>query len=326
METADREWSRVRPRAERSRTTGHRVELGRAERRRLIQLLACLCLFAVCFVGKRVGPEEWSQELLGLMRDGGGVSAVFSRAGEALAGGESLTRTAGELWVQVFGAADVTVGGEHRSALYLRERRALSADLETSDTDYLTRWTELPVGERAETLCVIRTGQLPPEPAPVPEAPAVVHMDYRGPALPDGTTMDRYRLELAETVMPVMGGWLSSAFGWREHPLDGEERFHNGVDLAVNTGTDVRAYAEGTVDYIGESDVYGKYLQLRHADGVTTFYAHCDELLVQKGQQVAAGERVALSGDTGNSTGPHLHFEMKKDGLRLNPLYYIEVG
>ena len=126
-----------------------------------------------------------------------------------------------------------------------------------------------------------------------------------------------------ETVTPALG-WVSSTFGWREHPVDGEERFHNGVDLAVNSGTPVQAFAAGTVDYIGDSPEYGLYLQISHAGGLTTFYCHCSKLCVQQGQTVAAGEKVAESGATGNVTGPHLHFEMKLNGVRLNPLYYIE--
>ena len=78
------------------------------------------------------------------------------------------------------------------------------------------------------------------------------------------------------------------------------------------------------VDYIGESDIYGQYLQIRHEGGLTSFYAHCSKLCVQQGQTVAAGEKVAESGATGNATGPHLHFELKLDGVLLNPTYYIE--
>ena len=78
------------------------------------------------------------------------------------------------------------------------------------------------------------------------------------------------------------------------------------------------------MDYIGDSPVYGLYLQINHAGGVQSFYAHCSQLLVQQGQTVTAGQVVALSGSTGNSTGPHLHFELKLNGVRLNPVYYIE--
>ena len=97
--------------------------------------------------------------------------------------------------------------------------------------------------------------------------------------------------------------------------------------LAVLTAMlSVTAFAAGTVDYIGDSPIYGKYLQLCHAGGVTSFYAHCSKLCVQQGQEVAAGQEVALSGDTGNATGPHLHFEIKMDGVRLNPMDYIDLS
>ena len=78
------------------------------------------------------------------------------------------------------------------------------------------------------------------------------------------------------------------------------------------------------MDYIGESPIYGLYTQIDHGNGVTTFYAHCGKLLVQQGQSVKMGDVIAESGETGNATGPHLHFEIKKDGVLLNPLYYIE--
>ena len=135
--------------------------------------------------------------------------------------------------------------------------------------------------------------------------------------------MDRYALGLAQTVSPVLAV-ESSGFGWRNHPIENEERFHYGVDLAADTGTTVKAFAAGTVDYIGESDVYGQYLQLDHGNGIKSFYAHCSRLCVQQGQPVAAGEKVAESGATGDVTGPHLHFELKRDGVRINPEYYIE--
>ena len=106
--------------------------------------------------------------------------------------------------------------------------------------------------------------------------------------------------------------------------MDGGEKFHNGVDLAVNTGTAVGAFAGGVVDYIGDSPIYGQYLQISHGGGLTSFYAHCSKLCVQQGQTVAAGEKVAESGASGNATGPHLHFELKLNGTLLNPLYYIE--
>ena len=186
-------------------------------------------------------------------------------------------------------------------------------------------------GEAAETPAPTLSSQPSPPPTSAPTAvpspeptavPAVIHMDYTGPELPQNTTMDLYTLGLPATQAPVEG-YVTSDFGWREHPIEGGEKFHYGVDLQAAEGTAVQAFAGGEVEYIGESDVYGLYLQLRHDNGVASFYAHCSQLLVQQGQQVAAGETVALSGATGEVTGPHLHFELKREGVRLNPSYYI---
>ena len=130
-------------------------------------------------------------------------------------------------------------------------------------------------------------------------------------------------LGVGETAAPVMAP-VSSGFGLREHPIEGGEKFHNGLDLAADYGSDIGAFAAGTVDYIGESPAYGQYLQIAHANGVTSFYAHCSRLCVQPGQQVAAGEKVAEVGDTGEVTGAHLHFELKVNGMLVDPADYIE--
>ena len=79
----------------------------------------------------------------------------------------------------------------------------------------------------------------------------------------------------------------------------------------------------GAVAQLGENSVYGLYVKLDHANGVSTFYAHCKKLLVKKGETVKCGQVIAKSGETGNATGPHLHFSVEKDGVRLNPAYYL---
>ena len=148
--------------------------------------------------------------------------------------------------------------------------------------------------------------------------------DDQGQELPDRVSLQYYELGLEETAVPVMST-VTSAFGFRDHPVDGEYTFHNAVDIGVSTGTDVLAFADGTVRYIGEDDVFGLYLKIDHANGVSTFYAHCDELLVSKGDTVTCGQVVAKSGETGNATGPHLHFSIEKDGIRLDPEYYLDL-
>ena len=309
-----------------------KTTLGPAERRRLIQLVTCLVLFLAVFIGKGIFPAGMDQmrvQVLSIIRQDTDFQAAFSALGQAVSEGEPVTEALGVLWGGLLGEEPDTGSGKD-TPLYA-EQAALLCGLRQEPDGPERLWTdamELVAGpaQPAEPTAPAEPESAPePSPAPAPE-PAVEHVDYDGPALPDNTTMDKYNLSaigIDETVTPALG-WVSSSFGWREHPVDGEEKFHNGVDLAVNNGTEVLAFAEGTVDYIGDSPEYGLYLQLSHAGGLTTFYCHCSKLCVQQGQSVAAGEKVAESGDTGNVTGPHLHFEMKLNGVRLNPLYYIE--
>ena len=94
----------------------------------------------------------------------------------------------------------------------------------------------------------------------------------------------------------------------------------NNVNIVMD---DTPVYARETVEYIGENDDHGLYLQIDHGNGVKSFYAHCSKLCVSQGQTVAAGETVALVGSTGVSTGPHLHLEIKCNGVHVDPAYYV---
>jgi murein DD-endopeptidase MepM/ murein hydrolase activator NlpD len=146
-----------------------------------------------------------------------------------------------------------------------------------------------------------------------------------GQELPERVSLQYYTLGLEETTAPVIGS-VTSSFGFRDHPVSGEYTFHTAVDLGVSTGTDVLSFADGTVEYIGENSIYGLYVKVDHDNGVATFYAHCSKLLVSKGDTVSCGQVIAKSGQTGNATGPHLHFSIEKDGVRLDPTYYLELS
>lgn len=324
METTYREWERRRQeRGRRRRKTG--PALGPREARRLGQLCVCVVLFLAVFLGKGVFPERLEQvreELSQLLQSDTDFRGAFAELGQSLSKGEPVLKGLNGLWVEVFGggAGQAVEVEAPPSELYKAQLAFLWG--ETSPAAHWLGPEALPAPEEPET--GIRPQPLPQETA----EPAVVAMPYDGPALPENATKDKYNLSavgIAETVTPALG-WITSPFGWREHPVDGGEKFHNGVDLGVNLGTDVLAFAEGAVDFIGDSPVYGLYVQLRHAGGLTTFYAHCSQLLVTQGQAVQAGERIALSGDSGNATGPHLHFEMKLNGVLLDPAYYIETA
>ena len=123
---------------------------------------------------------------------------------------------------------------------------------------------------------------------------------------------------------PVQGK-LTSTFGWREHPIEGGNKFHYGVDLAAETGTDIAAFADGEVYATGESSSLGNYIMLRHEGGYITLYGHCSRVTATGGT-VSKGDKIAEVGATGMVTGPHLHFELHDGELYLNPIYYVEVG
>jgi len=117
---------------------------------------------------------------------------------------------------------------------------------------------------------------------------------------------------------PVRGG-ISSWFGTRKDPFNGERRFHSGIDIAVEKGTHVTASMPGRVVRGEYHDTYGNLVVLDHGNGLTTRYAHNDEITVKTGEWVEKGSTIAKSGSTGRSTGPHLHFEVRKDGSPLDP-------
>lgn len=112
---------------------------------------------------------------------------------------------------------------------------------------------------------------------------------------------------------------ISSGFGERIHPIYGDRRFHAGIDIPMPEGTPVRAAGEGVVRFAGWQRGYGYMVEVEHPDGYSTRYAHNAELLVEEGQAVTAETVLAKSGSTGNSTGPHLHFEVRKDGAPIDP-------
>lgn len=124
-------------------------------------------------------------------------------------------------------------------------------------------------------------------------------------------------------IKPISGGRLSSTFGRRSAPIRGASTYHKGVDWAVATGTSVYASCGGTVAKAGWASGYGYVVYINHEDGRQTRYGHLSKVLVSVGQTVKQGERIALSGSTGVSSGPHLHFEILINGTQVNPLNYL---
>jgi murein DD-endopeptidase MepM/ murein hydrolase activator NlpD len=122
---------------------------------------------------------------------------------------------------------------------------------------------------------------------------------------------------------PVESGFISSYFGEREDPFDGQETFHKGVDFAGAKGSTVMAVAAGIVTWAGERSGFGKLVEINHGDGYVTRYAHNEKTLVSVGETVKRGDPVGLMGSTGHSTGPHVHFEVLRNGRQVDPLSFI---
>lgn len=122
---------------------------------------------------------------------------------------------------------------------------------------------------------------------------------------------------------PLVKGWLSSRYGRRTDPFTGHVAWHNGIDFAGKQGSDVIAVAAGVVTWAGERAGYGELVEINHGNGYSTRYAHGDGVKVKVGDVVKKGQVVALVGSTGRSTGPHVHFEVYKNGRAVDPASYI---
>jgi murein DD-endopeptidase MepM/ murein hydrolase activator NlpD len=123
---------------------------------------------------------------------------------------------------------------------------------------------------------------------------------------------------------PVTQGWISSYFGHRADPFTGRKAFHRGVDFAGPAGAQVVAVASGVVTYTKERFGYGKTVEINHGNGYVTRYAHNQRVLVGVGETVKKGQAIALIGSTGRSTGPHLHFEVLKQGRAVDPMSFVK--
>ena len=122
---------------------------------------------------------------------------------------------------------------------------------------------------------------------------------------------------------PVKSGWISSGFGERNDPFTGKLTKHSGLDFAGKKGSDVLSVGRGVVIWAGTRHGYGKTLEIDHGNGYVTRYAHSQELLVNVGDRVTAGQKIAKMGQTGRATSPHVHFEVLKKGRAINPRKYV---
>lgn len=279
-------------------------------RGQLLPFGVSLCLFALVFVAQGVLPQrlppvrDITLSFLGGDTD---VQTAFTQLGTALSQESLQLQDVGTFCLQVFGV------------LSPQEDMAEDAVM-VFQPSYLpttpSLWWEEPYQ-------VVIAQQIP---EPEPMAIGTILASYEGDYLETATSLTTYDyvyLGDFPSVNPVTSV-VTSPFGVRVSPITGVLALHRGVDLRGTVGTPIVAWAEGTVIAVGETDEVGRYLRLDHGNEIHSFYAHCDQILVEEGQRVALGQDIALLGETGQVTGPHLHFEIRWGEVYLNPLHYIQ--
>lgn len=278
------------------RTGADGADSGR-HRRRKVRLWVCVGIFACAVAVKAAAPETADEVSAGVMRviDGSvDYRAAFAAVGSFVSGDISL----GE-------AAAVLKGGVEESEPAATELPPISGAGQSNLQTMYLQCLEAGLKRQAEQA-----------------APAMAEVRSGGDGLPDNVCAEAEKLPF-EYTRPVPGE-CSSAFGYREHPIDGEGKFHYGMDFRGDEGDDIFAFAQGHVAASGISETAGKYLIISHGDGWTTQYFHCSEVYATGGSPVERGQIVAAVGQTGAATGPHLHFELICDGVYHDPGAYLD--
>lgn len=278
--------------------TNRKQTVRKENRRRFWQFIACGGIFVLLVAAKLLLPgklEPLSQRVTKALEQNMDVQAVFAAVGNVFTREAEPLEALDEVYQAVFapGESDGLQPGipelpEEDAALGLLRRYQPEVVSDTSG----------------------------------PEVSEIAYVLYSDENLPENVTLAQEILGF-DYCTPVLGS-VSSDFGYRDHPTEGEERFHYGVDLAADSGTAIACFADGVVTAVGESSSYGKYCVISHGNGYDTLYAHCSRITASSGAEVLRGEKIAEVGDTGMATGPHLHFELQHEGTYLNPVYYVE--
>jgi murein DD-endopeptidase MepM/ murein hydrolase activator NlpD len=258
-------------------------------------------MILLCVVGTKLAMpdvlDRYRDTILDLIGENTDFVAAFSAVGEAIS-----QSSAGDAWQyacrEVFGSGEV------------EEAPAESAEPADQSDAPPAEGTGDDTADEPQT-------EAPEETAPTEEAAVV----YTAENLPDNVCMEQRVLGFS-CVDPV-AGTLTSGFGYRDHPIEGGEKFHYGLDIAADEGTVITAFAAGIVTAVGQSSELGNYVMVSHADHYATLYAHCSRITASSGQSVQPGDPIAEVGQSGEATGPHLHFELQQNTTFLNPIYYV---
>lgn len=312
------------------------VPLSPAEKRRLIQLVVCCAVFILLVGAKLFLPgkmEGIRASVSGILEQNMDVAQVFSAVGKAVSGEKSVQETLGDVYQAVFQPAEAVETGAIQEPVSMEALKPLRAfaDGQGSAAGWIPAVEEtgasgavqddLPPASEEVTGEETESGSEQQEQA---ESMELSYILYSGENLPDNVSMEQVVLGF-DYCTPVSGS-LSSGFGYRDHPIEGEEKFHYGLDIAADTGTEISCFADGVVTAVGESTSYGKYCIVSHEGGYSTLYAHCSRITTTSGAAVREGQKIAEVGETGMATGPHLHFELLEEDTYLNPIYYVSLA
>lgn len=317
-----------------------------AEKRRMTQLVICAAVFVLLVGVKLLLPgklDRVRESVSGVMDRNMDVTEVFSAVGRAISGERSVQDSLGDVYQAVFHPAEAVetaapADGAADPSAAMESLRAFADGTGSADGWLPDDGESTSGGAGADTSAsakILNVGGEPETASPGGTGTAdqgsggpsqtehleLSYVTYSGENLPDNVSMEQAVLGF-DYCTPVCGT-LTSGFGYRIHPIEGEEDFHHGVDIAADTGTAILCFADGTVTAVGESSSYGKYCIIRHNNGFSTLYAHCSKVTASSGVPVKEGQKIAEVGETGMATGPHLHFELHEEGVYLNPIYYV---
>ncbi len=256
----------------------------------LLQCVLCILIVSGVFIASKISP------------------ASFEKMKADFAGIMQKNMTAGEMLEQVKNVADYV-------SAPVDSLPVMGKNIETTE-GYSVDYVEVTSDETGETVAV---GEI------VTEGAGGGDMEKQEAA--KGTSFAPYFISV-DPVLPVKNARITSKFGYRTNPVSGNYGFHTGIDLAAAEGTPVAASFYGKIIETGESDVWGKYILMEHSDNLQTYYCHLSEIYVSEGAIIRQGETIGLVGSTGWSTGSHLHFEVRINGVRVNPekLLYGEIS
>jgi len=286
---------------------GHRGNLLSAEERAVLRLVVCGIVFVLIVMLKLLFPEtvagfgRSASLLIGTDAD---FKEAFAAMGRAASGEETVGDSLQDAYAAVFNPS---------SGIFDPEVKIPMSAIKEDAAQTTVLLSEFKLSDVEEVLAEKDTFE---QQTMETDTLSFVH------GLPENVRLEQRNLGFSCTT-PVCGT-LTSSFGWREHPVVGDMRFHYGLDFAAETGTEIAAFADGEVFATGESSTLGKYIILTHPDGYRTLYGHCSTVVKHSGR-VAAGEVIATVGESGTATGPHLHFELQKGALYLNPIYYVDI-